>query len=108
MKTQILSLILMALPSMSLAKAVDFNALITENAQQQQELYKSITTQTELAREAQKTDEAYETAYTDGNSDTINVPTNKDILSFDKEKSFYKATGKKQLERLATEFESVH
>lgn len=105
MKNQIfkvLALLMVITPSFSFAKVSDFHNLIEENMKSQSELHKNIQTQVEASRIAAHIEEEDTTMV--ANNSEINVPTKKGMLTHNKEKTFYRASEKKQMDRLANEF----
>ena len=102
-KLLVISLISLV-PALSFAKVSDFNSMISENMQAQSQLHGSVSSQVETARIAvrEKAELGDKTVLVDNNAETINVKTNKDLLTFEKEKS-RKKTSKMDVERLAAE-----
>lgn len=86
----------------SYAKVSDFNTIIEENSKAQSALHTNLKDNLELARMAVQK-ESQEKYIVDRGSDGINVPTNKGLLTFAKEKHFYRASEVEQQKRLAQE-----
>jgi len=105
MKSTLLSLVVaMIIPTVSSAKVEDFNAMINENSQAQSQLQTDLKEQMGLTRQAQKTAPKkvmIEVASDFGNS--VNSPTKKSMLTFDKETVHYRGSEAKQMQRTATE-----
>jgi hypothetical protein len=108
MKTNLLSLVVaMMIPAISSAKVEDFNAMINENSQAQVQLRNDLKEQMGSTRQAQMKapKEVLEVASEYGNS--FNAPTKKSMLTFDKETVHYRASGSKQMNRLADEMKAA-
>lgn len=93
----------------SLAYAVDFNSIITENSKAQNELHSQIkdtVNQVRLAVQAETGEKEKYLADT-GNNNTINSPTDSSVLKFEKEKSYYRPSQGKSDKRLAQEFQDL-
>lgn len=99
---KMIALLMVLAPSFSFAKVSDFHDLIEDNMKSQRELHGQVQTQVEAARIAAKVQ--VEDAILVADSGTVNVATKKGMLVHDKEKTFYRASEKKQLDRLASEF----
>jgi|GEM_PF-1662881 len=99
------ALIGMLLPSVfcivASAKVGDFNNMIKETLDSQKELHNNLSNNIETTRLAVRKES--EQVIVDSDSSTINAPTVKDVLKFEKEKKAHKASRKKQDERLAQE-----
>lgn len=100
MKNMILTLALLA-PLASIAKVGDFNSLITENAKAQTELHQNLKQDLDTTRMAYKQDQ--QKYIVDNESKAINVPTSKSLLTFKKEKKYYRASEEQKQKRLAEE-----
>src|SRR5690606_29945479 len=91
---------LIMIPAMSWAKVSNFNDLIKENSQAQEQLQQNLEESTEQAK-----------ASLDKSSDkvlvmegrTYNAPTSRTALRFQKEVNHYRPSQQKQLDRLADE-----
>ena len=87
------------------AKMNDFNDLIAENSKAQTELHGSLKEklgETRVAAQQERKAQLIVDAPA-----TFNVPTNKDFLTFAKEKSSYKVSDKKMQIKLAQEIDSA-
>lgn len=100
MKKLLLSLSL--LPLVAVAKVGDFNNLINENNKAQNELHQNLKQDIDTTRMAYQK-EAQPKYIVDQDSTTINVPTSKSLLTFKKEKTFYRASEEQKKKRLAEE-----
>lgn len=90
------------------AKVADFNALIDENIQAQKALHQEVQTQTEVTRHALRNGkEAKEVFVVESGSDTVNVPTRRELLRFKKEIVNHRLSQKDSDRRLANEFKDV-
>jgi hypothetical protein len=87
----------------SLAKVGDFNHLIVENSKAQDELHQNLQKDLQSTRTAYKKD-FQDNKIVDNDSRSINVPTTKSLLTFKKEKNYYRASEIQQQKRLAEEF----
>lgn len=94
------------LPLTSFAK-VDFHSMINEGAKQQELVRKDFVDNVgEIKVEKRK---AGEIKYmVDNDTNTIVVPTKKDMLEFEKERAYYRASKVKQVERLASEVDEAN
>ncbi len=101
MKKFILTIAIL-LPLASLAKVGDFNSLINENAKAQTELHQNLKQDLDTTRIAYK-QEPQQKYIVDNESKTINVPTSKSLLTFKKEKKYYRASEVQKQKRLAEE-----
>lgn len=84
------------------AKVGDFNNLINENSKAQNELHQNLKQDldtTRIAYEKEKTNNFI----VDHDSNSINVPTSKSLLTFRKEKSYFRASEEQKQKRLAEE-----
>lgn len=106
MKTTLLTILIAALiPTVSMAKVEDFNAMIAENGKAQQQLQKDLSGQIEKTREAQN---AYSADVGNGGFlQSVNSPTDKGFMTFKKESIQYRASEAKQMERLANEMNAL-
>ena len=86
----------------SFAKVGDFNSLIVENSKAQIELHEHLKQDLDTARVAYQKD-SQEKFIVDQQSNSINVPTSKSLLTFKKEKTYYRPSESKQQKRLAQE-----
>ena len=105
MKSTLLTLII-ALSLNSQAKLNDFNTLITENSKAQNELHSDLAqklNETRVAVNLEKRDR-----FLVDSSATINVPTTKGVLTYSKEKNYYRVSDKKIQKRLAQELDSAN
>lgn len=110
MKTQFLTLTLMALlPTISFAKVADFNTLISENSKAQKELHSTVKQNVQEARDAASLDltKRERMVFVDKERGTINSPTKKDMLVYQKEKTFHRSSEEKRLELLANELSHI-
>lgn len=89
-------------PLAALAKVGDFNSLITENSKAQNELHQSLKQDLDTTRMAYK-QETTQKYIVDNDTKTINVPTSKSLLTFKKEKKYYRASEEQKQKRLAEE-----
>lgn len=110
MKKQIIVTIISLIPTMGLAKVTDFNALISENVKSQKVLHSAVKQNVLEARDG--TQDSSQIKYkkvvvVDSSRETYNAPTKKDLLIFEKEKNFHRASDTQQFDRLATELSSV-
>lgn len=101
MKTILLTLAFLA-PLASMGKVGDFNNLINENAKAQNELHQNLKQDLDTTRMAYKA-EATQKYIVDNDSKTVNVPTSKSLLTFKKEKKYYRASEEQKQKRLAEE-----
>lgn len=105
MKTSAL-LIALLIPTLGQAKVSEFNALIKENVDAQNQLHQ------ELKQNMDETKTALQDAKTKGNivwveSSSYNVQPNKGILKFRKEVKAHQPSNKRQFQRLVHEFSSM-
>ncbi len=101
MKNMILAFAFLA-PLALMAKVGDFNSLITENTKAQSELHHNLKQDLDTTRMAYKQDSP-EKYIVDNESKAINVPTSKSLLTFKKEKKYYRASEEQKQKRLAEE-----
>jgi hypothetical protein len=101
MKNLFLAIAILA-PLASMAKVGDFNNLINENAKAQTELHQNLKQDLDTTRMAYK-QEPQQKYIVDNESKTINVPTSKSLLTFKKEKKYYRASEEQKQKRLAEE-----
>lgn len=108
MKSLTLALISMLILSTQAyaAEAVDFNAIIKENSQAQNELHKQIKETVETSRIAAQMPDTGSQVIAD-NAQIIHVRTKKDMLTFAKEKKHSAASQKQNDKRLAQEFQDL-
>lgn len=108
MKKQILLIVVAVVPSLSFAKVTDFNSLISENTQAQKELHSVVKSNVKDAREvAELGGKREKVIVVESVSAAYNAPTKKDLLVFEKEKSYHRASDNQQVDRLATELSSI-
>lgn len=108
MKTTLLSLLLaVSIPMVSSAKVEDFNALIKENSQAQNQLHESLKEQLGEPRLALKKGSGNDFKKVITAQDSANSPTNKALLSFEKEGRYYRASEAKKMQRLANEIKEL-
>lgn len=108
MKKQILAAVVAMIPALSFAKITDFNSLISENTQAQKELHTTVKSNVKDAREvAEIGGKREKVVLVESASGTYNAPTKKDLLVFEKEKSYHRASDSQQADRLATELSSL-
>lgn len=87
------------------SKLNDFNTLIAENSKAQNELHahlKQNLNETHITARFENQDR-----FIVDSSDTINVPTTKEFLTYSKEKTYYRVSDKQVQKRLAQEFDSA-
>ncbi len=87
------------------AKVNDFNNLIVENSKAQNELHTDLKQKLQETRLAVNADSNQRVLV--DTSSTINVPTNKSLLVFAKEKSYFRASDQVAQKRLAQELENA-
>lgn len=87
------------------AKLSDFNSIIEENSKAQNELHANLTNNMQDTKIAvqKETRERYLV----DTSRTINVPTKKDFLTFEKEKNYHRPSQKQAQKRLAIEIDAA-
>lgn len=108
MKKQIFVVIVAMFPALSFAKVTDFNALISENTQAQKELHSTVKSNVKDAREvAELGGKREKVVVVESASGSYNAPTKKDLLVFEKEKSYHRASDSQQMNRFATELSSM-
>ncbi len=92
------------------AKVSDFNSLINENISAQQELHgeirKQVKTSSQAFRDARNKQEAT-TMVVESDYTNINTPTSARMLKFKKEKAQKTVSHKKQMDRVAQEFDDA-
>lgn len=98
----ILFLVTLSLGFSATAKVADFNTLIDENSKAQSELHTNLKENLDLAKTVQRK-EVDEKFIVDRENSTITVPTSKKMLTFSKEKKYYRASERQQQKRLAEE-----
>lgn len=104
MKTTLLSLLIaMMIPAVSSAKVEDFNAMIDESAQAQMDLRHQLKEQLAETRQADLRTPKKVLEIADDQSGGVNVTTRRDLLTFEKEKSHYRAKDAKKMDRFANE-----
>ncbi|AZZ36806.1 hypothetical protein CIK05_08390 [Bdellovibrio sp. qaytius] len=105
-----LSLALITMLALSLqayaAEAVDFDAIIKQNSQAQNDLHKQIKETVESSRIAAQEPETGSQVIAD-NAQTVHVKTKKDMLTFAKEKKQSAASQQQNDKRLAQEFQNL-
>ncbi len=107
MKKQILTAVIALIPSLGFAKVADFNALISENMNAQQELHTELADSLQTSRKAvQKKNQRHRIVIVEEKGSSYNAPTRKDLLAFKKEKVQHRANDKKMQERFANELNS--
>jgi len=108
MKTTLLSLLLaVSIPMASFAKVEDFNALIKENSQAQNQLHENLKEQLGEARIALRKGSTKDLKKVITAQDSANAPTNRALLSFEKEGRYYRASEAKKMQRLANEIKEL-
>lgn len=100
----ILAALLMTVTSQ--AKVADFNTLIVENNKAQADLHTNLNTNLEIARLAVKK-ETEQKFIVDNTDETVNVRTNKTMLTFAKEKQHFRVSEQVQQKRLAEEISNA-
>lgn len=88
------------------AEAVDFDAIIKQNSQAQNDLHKQIKETVETSRIAAQTPDTGSQVIAD-NAQTVHVKTKKDMLTFAKEKKQSAASQQQNDKRLAQEFQNL-
>lgn len=88
------------------ADSVDFDAIIKENSQAQNQLHKQIKETVETSRIAAQTPDTGSQVIAD-NAQTVHVRTKKDMLTFAKEKKHSAASQQQNDKRLAQEFKDL-
>ena len=101
MKT-LLILAALLMTATSQAKVADFNSLIVENNKAQIDLHTNLKKNLDIARTAVQK-ESQQKYIVDNTFETVNVRTNKKMLTFAKEKLQYRPSEKAQQKRLAEE-----
>lgn len=92
------------LPMTGFAKVADFNAMISENMKEQNQLHGEMKNNVNEAREIVQSDELRKrVVLMEESSKSYNAPTNKALLSYNKEKKQRALSDKKQFQRLANE-----
>ncbi|HEY8270539.1 MAG TPA: hypothetical protein VIG33_06590 [Pseudobdellovibrionaceae bacterium] len=107
MKTVFLSLfVVMTLPLSSFAKVEDFNAMINESEHAQTQLRKDLKGHIGSTHQAQMNapKEIIEVASEYGES--VNSPTKKSMLTFEKEMVHYRPSETRRMKRLANEIKA--
>lgn len=108
MKKQLLVTILVLAPVMGFAKVADFNALITENAQDQKQLHSEVKNNFQDLRGAVAPKEIRQrVVVVDEDTTTYNAPTREEHLKFKKEKYSHRHSEAKEFERLASEISAA-
>jgi hypothetical protein len=87
------------------AKVADFHSLIVENNKAQVDLHSNIDQQMDITRLAVMNGQGK--YIVDNGQETVNVPTNKNMLKFAKEKSFFRPNEAVQQKRLAEELSNA-
>ena len=104
MKKLVTITILTFLPMVGFAKVSDFNAMISENMQAQSQLHNSVRDSVATTRAVAKDTVTEEkVVIVESSSESYNAPTNKQLLTFEKEKQEHKVSQKTQFDRLASE-----
>ena len=80
----------------------NFNNLINENTKAQSELHQNLKQDLDTTRMAYK-QEPPQKYIVDNDTKTVNVPTSKSLLTFKKEKKYYRASEEQKQKRLAEE-----
>ena len=88
------------------AEAVDFDAIIKQNSQAQNDLHKQIKETVETSRIAAQTPDTGSQVIAD-NTQPVHVKTKKDMLTFAKEKKHSAASQQQNDKRLAQEFQDL-
>lgn len=88
------------------AESVDFDSIIKENSQAQNQLHKQIKETVDSSRIAAQTPDTGSQVIAD-NAQTIHVKTKKDMLTFAKEKKHSAASQQTNDKRLAQEFQDL-
>ncbi len=106
MKTIILTLVALTFATVGATAKTNFGELIVENSKAQNELHSQIKSTVKAVnvakREAIDGDKTVSIA-----SETYHVKTNKNFLTFEKEKKFYKESESQAHKRLAEEFQNL-
>ncbi len=101
MKNLLIVTMALVIPMSGFAKVSDFNSMISENMQAQGQLHSAVKENVDVARIAKK-DRTTRSIVVEAN-ETLNVPTSKGMLTFEKEKRHSKSAKKVEMDRLATE-----
>ncbi len=104
----IIATILAVVLSAGAAVAVDFSSIITENSKAQNELhFKIIETVKSSRLAAELAQRGTFKKYIADSKETIHTPTQKEFLTFAKEKTQFKPSGQQATKRLAEEFKDL-
>ena len=110
MKQHLLCAVLLLLSALSNAKVADFNELISENSKSQKQLHSEVKLRIQESRETAELAAGTKSdrlVIVEGVDSNYAVPTNKDLLVFEKEKNFHRHSEKKQMKRFATEISNL-
>jgi hypothetical protein len=99
----ILAIVLLA----TTAFAVDFNSIINENSKAQSDLHLKITETVRDVRIAADLADGSKSKFIADHVETIHVKTQKEFLTFEKEKKQYKPSSIQGEKRLAQEFKDL-
>lgn len=99
-------LLIMLVSQVVNAKVSDFNALIDDNVAAQKQLHTEVKTSVDETRTALN-EGKNPTVIVDHDSDSLNVPTSKNMLRFKKEIVEHQVKDKQAQKRLANEFQSA-
>jgi hypothetical protein len=103
MKTVLMTMAAILTTSVVATAGTNFNSLIVENSKAQNELHSQIkSTVDDVKLAVQEGSKTVSIA-----SETVHVKTNKQFLTFAKEKKYYKASDSKSEKRLAEEFQNL-
>lgn len=104
MKKLVTITILTFLPMVGFAKVSDFNAMISENMQAQSQLHNTVRDNVDVTRAVARDSVPEEkVVVVEESGGSYNAPTNKELLTFEKEKQEHKVSQKTQFDRLASE-----
>lgn len=99
--------VLVIVLSATTAFAVDFNSIINENSKAQSDLHVKITETVRDSRIAADLADGSKSKFIADHVETIHVKTQKEFLTFEKEKKQYKPSSIQGEKRLAQEFKDL-
>lgn len=109
MKKQVLIFLVSMVPAMGFAKVSDFNDLISENSKAQKDLHSNVQNNVDQARDGVAAKNVRQRiVFVEKSGGSYTAPTRKDLLSFEKEKTYHRASDDKKLNRLANEISSLN
>jgi hypothetical protein len=106
MKTILMSMAAVVLAT-STSMAVDFQSIIVENSKAQNELHDQIQKSVLDSKVAAESLKGSRYNYIADGKESVFIKTSKDILTYEKEKRYYKPSGKQAIKRLAEEFKEI-